>query len=206
MTVYLPPRELNISSESPLWRISVQRYHEMVDAGVITSDDRVELLDGLMVSKPVVKPPHAYATDCASDILRDQLPTHYFIGTQRPLTLSASEPHPDLMVLRGNRRDYAVRHPYAGDVALVVEISDSTLLTDRLTKQRIYAADEIPVYWIVNLPDRQIEVHSQPQSSGSEPMYARREVYVASDSVPLMIDGETVTRIAVSDLLPPLAD
>jgi Uma2 family endonuclease len=83
-----------------------------------------------------------------------------------------------------------------------VEVSDSTLLGDRADKGRIYARAKVPVYWIINLIDRQIEVHEQPSGPTAAPAYAKITTYHDNDSIPLVLDGNTVATLAVLDLLP----
>jgi hypothetical protein len=85
---------------------------------------------------------------------------------------------------------------------MLIEVSDSTLAGDRADKGRIYARANIPIYWIVNLVDRLIEIYTSPSGPIADPTYAQRQDYRPGDSVPLILDGITVTTIAVSDLLP----
>jgi Uma2 family endonuclease len=111
-------------------------------------------------------------------------------------------PEPGLAVARGEIRDHIQRDPEPADVALVVEVSDSSLDDDRNAKGRIYGGGGVLLYWIVNLVDRQGEVYSGP-SGPAEPLgYRRCEVYQPGQEVPLVIEGNEVGRIPVADLLP----
>src|SRR5262249_15648256 len=112
------------------------------------------------------------------------------------------EPEPDITILRGDRRDYLERHPGPDDVSLVVEVSDSTLRRDRGLKKRIYARARIPVYWIVNLIDNQIEVYTEPAGNVEEPDYQRRQDYSSDDDIPVVIAGKEISRLAARELLP----
>ncbi len=103
------------------------------------------------------------------------------------------------MVARGTRRDYLVRHPEPADIALVVKVSDTTYQRDRYEKFPAFARAGIPVYWIVNLARRCIEVYTHPSPEG----YATQEDHHAGDTVAVVIDGREVGRIAVDDILPP---
>jgi Uma2 family endonuclease len=94
------------------------------------------------------------------------------------------------------------RHPGAQDLALVVEVADSSLAQDRNVKGPIYARAAIPVYWIVNVPDRRIEVFTDPTGPVPIPVYRQRTDFAETDAVPLVLDGVEVGRIAVRDLLP----
>jgi Uma2 family endonuclease len=92
-------------------------------------------------------------------------------------------------------------HPAPADVALVVEVADSSLELDRTEKLRVYARARIPVYWIVNIPDMQIEAYSQPRG-GRSPTYRQRRDYLPAEMIPVVIAGQSAGTIAVRDLLP----
>ena len=92
--------------------------------------------------------------------------------------------------------------PGAEDVALIVEVADSTLHRDRTTKKRLYAQAGIPVYWIVNLVDRRIEVYREPSGPGEQPDYRQRQDCRSGDNVPLVIEAGEVAQVAAADLLP----
>jgi Uma2 family endonuclease len=117
------------------------------------------------------------------------------------VTLATSEPEPDAAVVRGGLRDYPDRHPGASDVILVVEVADASLERDQTLKKRIYAKAGIPVYWIVNLLERRLEVHRDPSGPSESPGYRTHEDLGPEDHVRLVIDGKEVARIAVADLL-----
>jgi Uma2 family endonuclease len=85
---------------------------------------------------------------------------------------------------------------------VVIEVSNTSLDTDREDKSRIYARAGLPVYWIVNVVDRQVEVYEQPSGPTADPGYATRTDYKPGDSVPLVLDGNTVGTIPAADLLP----
>lgn len=118
------------------------------------------------------------------------------------MTTRDSEPEPDVYVVRGELGDYDNRHPGPADTPLVVEVADSTLARDRGLKQRIYARAGVPVYWIVNLVERAIEVHAKPASTAKSPKYRQRQVFAANDDVPVVLDGELVGTLRVADILP----
>lgn len=191
-----------VYAPSQLWRISVERYHEMIAAGTLTENDRLELLEGFLVEKMTVNPPHSFTTDQIRDELTAVIPTGYFVKSQQPLTTVDSEPEPDVMIVAGDKRRFAQRHPGPEDVALLVEVSDSTLLQDQTWKKRIYAQAGIPVYWIVNLQDRQIEVYSEPSGASANPTYRHLITYQEDEMVPVVVAGEETAVIPVRDLLP----
>lgn len=186
----------------PLWRWSVEQYHEMVRSGIIAEDDPVELLDGWIVRKMTKSPLHRLATYLLRETLRRHIPEGWYVDSQEPVTLTASEPEPDVVLVRGDARDYGDHHPGPGDVALVVEVSDSGLPRDRVFKKSLYAAAGVPVYWLVNLVDRRLEVYSNCTRSASEADYARCDFFAIEDKVPLVVDGRTIAEIPVRAILP----
>ena len=105
-------------------------------------------------------------------------------------------------MIRGDTAKLLDRHPIAEEVGLVVEVAAASLERDRGWKKRIYAAAGIPVYWIVNLVERQIEVLTQPAADGDRRLYGTRQVFRPGDRVPLVLHGERVGEIPVADLLP----
>ncbi|MBK8987420.1 MAG: Uma2 family endonuclease [Chloroflexi bacterium] len=202
-TLLMPTPETKIVNGGPqLWRISVARYHEMIAAGMLTEDDRLELLEGFMVEKMTVNPPHSFTTDQIRDELTAVLPPAYFAKSQQPITTTDSEPEPDVMIVAGTKRDFVARHPAPENVALVVEVADSTLYQDQTWKKRIYARAGIPVYWIVNLTERQIEVYAQPSGPTLNPTYHQLVTYHEADEIPVVIKGTEIARLSVRNLLP----
>jgi Uma2 family endonuclease len=193
-TALLAPPATTAPSDDRLYRIPLDRYHAMIGAGLFTPEDRVELLEGVLVETMPTKPPHVYCLGVLFDVLRETLPPGLHLRAQQPITLENSEPEPDLAVVRGSHADYADRHPGLGDIALVVEISDTTLHRDRGWKKRIYATAGIPFYWLVDLNSRIIERYTQP----SDGDYAVMESYGEDGSIPAF---DSV--IAVNGILPP---
>jgi Uma2 family endonuclease len=174
----------------------------MIRQGILTEDDPVELLEGWLVTKMPKTPPHRVATRLLRQALERAVPPGWYVDAQEPVTLTDSEPEPDGMVARGDTRQYLDRHPGPKDLALVVEVAEATLPRDRGPKKRLYARAGIPVYWIVNLPESQVEVYSEPSGESAEPDYRKRQDHGAAHEVPLVIDGREVKRIPVAELLP----
>jgi len=178
--------------------VTVEQYHTMIDRGILGPDDRVELLEGVIVQKMTKRPTHSVATVATSEALRRVVPRGWSVNAQEPITLETSEPEPDVAVIRGTRRDYLKRHPGPGDVGLVVEVADTTLKRDRIVKKRIYAAAGIPFYWILDLTRRRLVVYSEPQGAD----YGQRVLYAPDQTAAVILDGRAVGKVAVSDLLP----
>ena len=187
----------------PLYRLSVAQYEKMAEVGILKDGERVELIEGLLLEKMTQHPPHAVTLDCAQELLRPLLPNEWSLREQKPIKLSDSEPEPDLVVVRGPLRRYGRGHPRPGDIALIIEVAESSLAEDRDDKQRIYARARLPLYWIINIVHAQVEVYSQPRG-GLAPAYRTRHIYRLGDSVPLVIVGQEVAQIAVRDLFPTL--
>lgn len=196
MTLASPPGKSLAVPTDPIWRLRVAQYRGMVASGILTEDDPVELLEGWLVTKMPKNPLHTLATQLTSSQLAAVLPMGWFVNVQEPVTTAASEPEPAVVIVRGQRRDDRERHPSPADVALVVEVSDTTLARDQTLKLQIYANARIPVYWIVNLPDQQLEVYSDPIGAA----YASRIVYRAGEMVPVLLDGKEAARISVDAL------
>jgi len=183
-------------------RFSVDEYHRMIETGVLTENDRVQLIDGWIIEMPPIGPSHGTSTSLADDIIRQALPSGWYVRVQLPITLPTGEPEPDIVVARGQVRDYSKRHPGPNDIALVVEIADRTLRFDRQVKAKEYAAAQIAEYWIINLVDRQLEVHREIQATDSAAQYVSPQIVPESGSVDLNIDGKRIARLKVKDLFP----
>ena len=196
----LPARA--IFPTEPVFGLTVENYHDMIRAGILTADDRVELLEGALICKMAKNPPHVLAAEAVADALRALIGPGHFVAPEAPMTLNDSEPEPDVMVVAGRRRDYGDRHPTAAEVALVVEVADSSLRADRVTKARVYGRAGVAVYWIVNLPDRAVEVFANLRDGLSGTVYDPPVTYGPADRVPVVLAGQHVGDIAVADLLP----
>ncbi|MEG4251548.1 Uma2 family endonuclease [Microcoleus sp. AT3-A2] len=183
-------------------RLSIEQYHAIIQAGILTDDDSVELLEGWLVFKMPKNPPHRVTTRLVRTALENILPAGWYVDSQEPITLSNSEPEPDIVVVRGDTRQYLDRHPGAEDIALIIEVSDTTLQRDRTVKKQIYARAGISIYWIVNLVEEQVEVYSQPLVEVEQPDYSQRLDFGRSAVIPIIIEGIEIGAIAVDALLP----
>ncbi len=200
--VLTPPASLpNWFLRAGIRRFSVSEYDELTRTGVFGPKDRLELLEGYLVEKMGHNPPHANACFLMLEVVRPLLPAGWVVRGQSPVALSDSRPEPDAAVVRGSRGTYATRHPTPADFGVVVEVSDSSLAEDRDDMGRVYARSGLPVYWIVNIPERQVEVYTAPQPAADPPAYASRVDYKPGDAVPLTLDGVTVS-VPVAELLP----
>ena len=182
-----------------LFRMTVDQYERLVQSGLL-DDHQIELIDGLLVRKMGKNPPHSWTVEALREEIAGRLPSGWSSRQEQPAAIpDLNEPEPDVAVVRGTKNDYARRHPRPSDLALVIEVADSTLEKDRGPKLVAYGRGGIPVYWIINLIDRQLEVHTLPHPGG----YQRRQVLVTGDEAPLSIDGKEIGRIPVDAILPP---
>jgi Uma2 family endonuclease len=184
---------------SPLYRLTLEQYEAMVASGVFRGRERFHLINGYLVAKMTQNDPHATADELCGDALDRIVPAGWHVRAAKPIRIpsQASKPEPDRCVVRGSIRDYARRSPEPADIALVAEIADSSLSEDR-KRALLYARAGIPVYWIVNLIDRQVEVYTDPNPAG----YQARQDDHDGDSVTVTIGGCQPETIAVNDLLP----
>jgi hypothetical protein len=185
-----------------LRRFTVDEYHRMIDVGILTEDDPVELLEGWVRYKMPRNPLHDSRIDVARRALERLLPSSWWVRIQSAITLSDSEPEPDLAVVPGPPERYDGHHPGAAEITTLVEVANTTLDFDRDEKGCVYARERIPCYWIVNLIDGQVEVYTDPSGPDPAPAYRQRQDFRPGDAVPLVLGGQTAGTIRVQDLLP----
>ena len=146
----------------PRHRWTVDDYHRMAEVGLLDPDARVELIDGEIVEMAPIGDAHIAISNRLTRLLVLAVGDRGIVSAGNPVRLNQlSEPQPDFSVLRP-RTDYEARRPHSEDVMLAVEVSDTTLRTDRRVKRPLYARAGFPEYWIVDLEARQIEVHRSP--------------------------------------------
>lgn len=183
-------------------RFTVDEYHKLIEVGILTEDDNLELLDGYLVHKMSRNPPHDATIQKAMKRLFRALPPDWDLRIQSAVTLTESEPEPDLAVVRGDENRYLAHHPGPADIGLVIEVAEATLAGDRADKGRIYAQAGIPCYWIINLVDGQVEVYTGPSGPTAAPEYAHRHDLRVGADLALVLDGVTAASIPVKELLP----
>lgn len=201
MSTVTIPQPATYGRDASIAKFSVVKYQRMTEEGILTSEDKVELLENYVVLKMSKNPPHDGTIDLVKAAL-GALPSGWMLRVQQSIELPDSQPEPDFAVVRGNARSFLVRHPTVAEMGLLIEVANSSLLRDQRDKARIYARGGVPVYWIVNLVDRRIEVHTQPSGPTADPAYANVQHYSTGDAVPLVLDGATVATLPAADLLP----
>jgi Uma2 family endonuclease len=178
-------------------RMTVDEFERFVE----DTDERFELIDGQLIRKPDMDPPHVWSTEQLKRRLERMLPEGHFVRDDKPVRFSEDDqPDPDIAVVCGDVDTYKKRHPTPDDVKLLIEVSWSRkrLRYDQDIKRPLYASRGIPVYWIVNALEQQVEVYTDPGPDG----YATCEVVKPGKSVRVVIDGKEVGQIAVDDFMP----
>jgi Uma2 family endonuclease len=184
-------------SEEPKRKVWTRReVHALQEIGFF-GEHRYELVGGELIDKMGQNPPHSLVVGLVSDALgtlfgatriRVQSPIEVFVDDRM-----LNEPEPDIAVTRESRRDYENRHPHGADLILVVEISDTSIRMDRLTKAVLYARAGVPQYWVLDLSRRACIAHRDPVNA------AYREVREFTETERITLPcGE----IEVRDLLP----
>lgn len=183
-----------------LWRVSVEQYHAMIASGALSEENPIELLQGWLVQKMPKKPKHSVINRLLFDALSQMPLSGWFVHMQEPITTANSEPEPDLAIIKGTVRDYLEQHPQPEQIAIVIEVSDATLQRDRTLKKQLYAEANIPVYWIVNLLDNQIEVYSEPFNSTTGADYQQQQTFSTNESAPVRVAGADAGHVSVAAL------
>ncbi|MBI3271823.1 MAG: Uma2 family endonuclease [Planctomycetes bacterium] len=191
-------------------QITVDEYHQMLEAGILHDADPIELLDGLLVHKdrsgrgedPLsIGKEHNLAVQGLVHLNPGLGVRGCHMQIQGPLSLPPhDEPEPDGAILRGLPRDYADRLPGAADVLCVLEVADSSLLQDRTRKMNLYARFGIPQYVLVNLVDARLEVFERPVLA--EGRYASSQLLEGPDRVLLLVADGGRLELPARELLP----
>jgi Uma2 family endonuclease len=154
-------------------RFTVDEFHRMAEVGIFTEDDRVELVEGEIITMTPVGSRHAA---CVKRFLRElpgQLAGRALLDAQNPIELSdESELYPDVVLLKPRRDAYEAANPTSRDVFLVVEVSDTTLAHDQRSKVPIYAREGVAEVWVVDLAGEKVWVYRRPGRDGYQEMRA----------------------------------
>jgi Uma2 family endonuclease len=203
MSTITPTQPISSSGRGPasppladVYRMDIDEFDRVAD---LLKAERVELIDGFIVERGAMDPPHVRSSEKLRRELDRLLGRGWFVREDKPVQVHRNyEPLPDFAVVQGDPDTYENRHPSPADVAMVIEISDSTLSKDRGEKRVNYARGGISVYWIVNLIDRQVEVYTSPSSDS----YSSCIIFKPGQFIPVVIDGVDVGQIAVTEILP----
>lgn len=184
------------------YRFTVRQFEKMIDAGVFPEGTNVELIAGVFVEMTKHEP-HNFAVGSLGDLIQPIVPAGYhFRQDLSARTARYWRPEPDIAVVRGARRDYTRRTPDLNRFALIIEVADSSYGKDRSWKWRRYAASKVPVYGILDLNARRLEVFTRPTGRGASARYEDVALYGPDDQAPVVVDGSEVGRFRVADVLP----
>lgn len=181
------PENLAISTKT-LIRWTVEDYHRLIEKGIL-HNRQVELLAGEIVEMPPEGPEHSYKTASGAEYLRNCLAGKATIREAHPVTLTASEPQPDIAVVRGTHEDYRTRHPQPEEILLLIEISRSTLAYDLGDKKQTYAEAGIDEYWVMDISARELHVFRRPSAG----IYTDSQVVNKGSLQLLMLPSVSVT-------------
>ena len=177
-------------------------YDNLIDNGVFQPGERVELLAGQLVVREPQSDPHSLAVELVNEAIRAAFGAEWRVRVQLPVALdSESEPEPDVSVAAGRVHGGAEAKP--SRLALVVEVSASSLAVDREHKGSLYARARVPEYWVLNLNDRVLEVYRDP-APAAEALYGWRYRTAQTLGADAFISPLAApwSRIPVTDLLP----
>lgn len=144
---------------------TVAEYHKMAEVGILSEDDRVELLEGEVVAMSPIGSRHAACVDRLTQYWVAEAGGHAIVRVQGPIRLGEhSEPQPDLALLKPRADFYASSHPGPEDVLLVIEVAETSAAVDREVKVPLYARFGVPEVWLVDLAGGQVEVFREPSA------------------------------------------
>ena len=146
-----------------LMKSPLKDYHDLIDNGILINKN-VELLDGELIEMSPESPLHSYVTRTGSDYLREILRGFAVVTEAHPITLTNSEPEPDLAIVKLPSTAYKNHHPFPEDIFWLIEISNKTLDYDLNDKKRIYAQEGINEYWVADINSRQLHIFLTPKN------------------------------------------
>ncbi|HAT13662.1 MAG TPA: hypothetical protein DCS91_08915 [Microcoleaceae bacterium UBA11344] len=166
-------------------RFSIAEYHRLGELGFFAPDDRVELIRGEIIKMAAKGRLHSVCNSLVFGELYVLVAKRAIVRGQEPIILmDDSEPEPDVVLARNRSDNYLSSHPEPADILLVIEVSDSTLKYDQRTKLSLYAEAGIANYWIFNLVDSQLEMHSEPyQKRQGDFNYRSQRVVLPDEAV-----------------------
>ncbi|MEZ2227376.1 MAG: Uma2 family endonuclease [Microcoleus sp.] len=175
-------------------RFSIAEYHRLGELGFFAPDDRFELIRGELIKMAAKGRLHSFCNSLLVEELIILLTRRARVRVQDPIILSTtdSEPEPDVVIARNRSDNYLDSHPEPADILLVIEVSDSSLKYDQITKLSLYAEAGISNYWIFNLVDNQLEMYSEP--------YQKRQGDFNYRSQNIVLQNETVVIPGFPDL------
>jgi Uma2 family endonuclease len=174
---------------------TVGEYEQMISAGVLSEDDRLELIEGEILAMSPIGGLHIQVVNRLNRLLVLLLKDQAVVSIQNPVRLRHSEPQPDVAILRSTANDQPAGVPRASDVILVIEVADTSVALDRAVKIPLFGREGIPEAWLVDLAQGSIEVYRGPSPSG----YRNKQTLGAGDI--LTIEAVADARLPLDDIL-----
>ncbi len=191
--------KLTAISTPTKYRLSVEQYYKMAEAGILGIEQRTELIEGEIIEMSAIGTKHAICVSNLAELLTVQTIQIAHVRHQNPIHLSdRSEPQPDIALVKRPSSRYADCHPQPEDIFLLIEVSDSTLKYDREVKLPLYAKAGIAEVWIVNIDEQVFEVYSSP----NQDQYEQVKIYDKGEVVSISM-SETMA-IAVNEIFEPV--
>jgi Uma2 family endonuclease len=158
MAVSTPPDSIEVSDVS-LRKLTIEEYHKLGDAGILHPNDRIELVDGLLVQMAPIGPEHQFVVEKLNDLFSDQKRGRFKVGPGRPIVIpDFNEPQPDIVLFK-TEAETRRQHIFPQQVYLVVEVADTTVKYDSENKLSAYEKGGVPEYWIVDITARTVRVY-----------------------------------------------
>jgi len=177
-------------------KFTVEQYHKMLESGILTENDRVELIAGEIVEMSPIGTRHAACVARLIRLFTLTLADTAIIWVQNPIKLNDnSEPQPDVVLLQPRDDFYESGHPQPSDIFLLIEVADATVKYDREVKVPLYAKDNIVEVWLVDINEQSVEVYREPTSDGY------RNIQQFSSGQTLSIQAFPEINITVNEVL-----
>ncbi|WP_162342756.1 Uma2 family endonuclease [Cyclobacterium salsum] len=174
--------------------INVEEYHKMAEMGIFKPDDRLELIHGEIYEMSPIGSKHAGIVNKLASLFNGLFKGKVVIGVQNPVQIDVrNEPEPDISLLKYRPDFYASAHPVPADVLAIIEVSDASIRFDREVKLPLYASHGIPEYWMIDLGNNWIEVHTNPKKG----TYASIQRYLPGEEISLMEHKLSVNEVLI---------
>ena len=189
----LPVAEQSYEALLEPHRWTITEFEAMIEVGLITEESKVELLDGIITKKMGTGPLHDFVLRRLMRMCNRRLGDEHEVGAQSPVRLPpSSRPEPDLWVSRAGSGQHREATIEEADLALVIEVADSSIRRDEKVKLGIYARAGVPEFWIANVQREQITVYTQPDATGGK--YGREVTYAATHDFDHALLGAVVVE------------
>ncbi len=162
------------------YAFTVADYHQLIASGHFTCADRIELINGELTLMPPIGPEHSFHTTRITNIVPLKLPGGVLLRMNEPVSIrNHSEPQPDAAIVRDRADGYRTAHPEPKDVLLIIEVADNSVDFDLKVKSKLYSKAGIPEYWVVEVKERRVSVHTIPTARG----YKTMQVFEGGDVI-----------------------